>query len=176
MIKFLSFRSVLVKGEYYLTVLLFLCLMFLIEESNFWLNLEIKPYLLLTFLYISTVYSLPLLNISCLIFIGLLKDGYYDYPLGYTSTQFLILYLLLLRQRKNQILSSPLINWAHFCFFIIIANILEVFLWKYLGRSSVIFKKILGDGLLTVSLFPLMAQGALWVINKLSLPTNQEIR
>ena len=174
MIKFLNIRNVFIKTEYFLKSLIFLSSIFLIEESDFWLKLGIKPYLLLTFLYISTVYSLPLVNISCLIFMGLLKDGYYDYPLGYTSSQFLFLYLLLLRQRKSQILSSSLINWVHFCFFAILSNILDILLEKYLGRSSIIFKKLLGDALLTVALFPLMAQGTLWVVDKFLLPSDKE--
>jgi cell shape-determining protein MreD len=150
----------------------FLCV--IVEGMDFWLKLGIRPFLFLTLLYISGIYSFPFLNVLSLLVLGLLQDGYYDYPLGYSSSQLLFLYLILIRQKKNQMLSSFVISWVYFSIFITIACILKVFAWEYIGRFPSSFKNVFGDVLLTISLFPLITRGVFWLTPKLHLSPVKE--
>jgi hypothetical protein len=164
---FLKIYSLLTKAQYHLKFFSFSLLCVIVEGMDFWLKLGIKPFLFLTLLYISGIYSFPFLNVVSLLVLGFLQDGYYDYPLGYSSSQLLFLYLILIHQKKSQILSSFAISWVYFAVFIAIAYTLGAFMGKYIGRFALSFKNLLGDVLLTISLFPLITRVIFWLTYKL---------
>lgn len=163
-----------VKAHYHLKFFSLSFLGVIVEGMEFWTWFGIKPFLFLTLLYINAIYSLPFLNIWSLIVLGVLQDGYYDYPLGYSSSQLLLLYLVLMRQKKNQMLPTFIMSWIYFSLFIVMTCILKVCSQKYLGCLSFPFKKLLGDILLTISLFPLIARGIFWLNHKFSLSLVKE--
>lgn len=138
-----------------------------VEALDFWVKVGIRPFLFLTLVYTSLIYSLPFLNIFSLLLLGLLKDGYYDYPLGYSNCQLIVLYLLLIRQKKSQILSNLAISWGYFALFLIIACSMHVISLLSLGHHPIPITGLLYDGLITLSLFPLIARGIFWLYQPL---------
>ena len=147
-----------------------------VEAMDFWVKAGIRPFLFITLVYISLIYSLPFLNVFSLLVFGFLKDGYYDYPLGYSNCQFIVLYLFLIRQKKTQLLSNLAASWGYFSIFLVIACGLQIAGLFYLGYHPIPITHLMCDGLITLSLFPLMAKGIFWLTYKTSSPPLCELK
>lgn len=145
-----------------------------IENMDFWIQFGIRPFLFLTLMFISTAYSLPFINVLSLLLFGLMQDGYYNYPLGYSSSQLMFLYLILIRQKKSQMLSIFVISWIYFSLFMAFVFVIKVLAGAYIGRFPPSFKNLIGDTLLTISLYPLLIKGVFWLANKIPFSLNEE--
>ncbi|RZI46815.1 hypothetical protein [Candidatus Finniella inopinata] len=139
-----------------------------VEAMDVWVKIGLRPFLFLTLLYTSLIYSLPFINIVSLLIFGFLKDGYYDYPLGYSNCQFIVLYLLLIRQKTSQVQSSLGVCWGWFAVFLSIACGIQMVGLLCLGYGSIPFSNMLGDALITFSLFPVMVRTLFWLGNRVS--------
>ncbi len=135
-----------------------------VEFCDFWTGLGVRPFLLLLLLYVSLIYSLPFIGIPSLVTIGLFQDSLYHYPLGFWSCQYLILYLFLIYQHKNRLVSNLIFSWGYFLIFLLFAVVLQSLGWYYLTHQSVPVLRIMPDFLFTLSLYPLFT----WAIFRLS--------
>ena len=139
-----------------------------VEAMDVWVKIGLRPFLFLTLLYTSLIYSLPFINIVSLLIFGFLKDGYYDYPLGYSNCQFIILYLLLIRQKTTQVRSSLGVCWGWFAVFLCIACGIQMVGLFCLGYGPISFSNMLWDALITLSMLPIIVRVIFWLSYKIS--------
>lgn len=127
-----------------------------------WQKIGIQPTLLLIILYHWSLYRADLLPVEQLVLISLILDGIYAYPLGFSALRLLIVYSLLMTQKR--ILSHQRFHWVWggFSIFVIIDAHIYAILLSCVKHEWTGILPLIPGVMLTVGLYPL----AVWGLNR----------
>lgn len=146
-------------------VAIFLCffLFFISETLSLWNALRWRPHFLLIAIYYIALYKASNAPVIPLFILGLLRDGYFGYPMGQSSFIYLLIFFMGKGHRSLFKVPSILSDWAGFACMTIIAGSLQWLIsgllqdiWVHPGRLFI-------GALLTSALYPV----GTWVVQHL---------
>jgi rod shape-determining protein MreD len=150
-----SFWQIVGADYRHFKYLTFSSLVLMINALPVWSSLEIYPHFYLYILYFGTLYYPPMLSLGSIFIAGLIQDGIYGYPLGFSSLEFLCLHCLLLSQSQYLTRGDIQLSWIGFCAFCISDAFLHSLILSYTFSHSFSFSLLSLGRFLTICAYPL---------------------
>lgn len=133
-----------------------------------WQQLDIFPHFFILIYFNWLLYRPDLVGISHVICIGLIQDGLYNHPLGFSLLHLLILFTLLIKGRRLLLGCGFFVIYATFIGFSFIDVLLSWGMLSIYHGISIDIIPFLKGCVLVVLLYPLMSVASLALQKKLS--------
>lgn len=117
---------------------------------------QISPNLTLIAIYYWGVHRPDLLRMPLIFFIGLLQDLLVGGPFGLTVIQLILVYWLVLTQRRLFLSSSFSLLWLGFALIMAAASLLQWAVFSLMIGHLLAPQPVFFQGLMTLALFPLV--------------------
>jgi rod shape-determining protein MreD len=147
----------------------FFLLLFVVEALSFWGALGWRPHFLLMAVYYGALYQPSRVSVLSLVVVGLLRDGYFGFPLGQGSLIYVLTFVIIERQRLLWQERSILWDWLGFAVVASLAAGLHWLIVSWFQKSYPPFMPQLVNALLTSLFYP----GGAWVIQHVSRIINR---
>jgi rod shape-determining protein MreD len=146
-----------------ITMSCFLLLLFVVEALSFWGTLAWRPHFLLMAIYYGALYQPSRISVLSLVVVGLLRDGYFGFPLGQGSLIYMLTFIIIERQRVLWQERSILWDWLGFA---VISSLATGLHWLILScfQNDPPFMPQLVNIVLTSLLYP----GCAWIVQHVS--------
>jgi len=144
----------------------FFLLLFSVEALSFWGALTWRPHFLLMAVYYSALYQPSRVSVLSLVITGLLRDGYFGFPLGQGSLTYALTFMILERHRMVLQWRERSIMWD-WLGFVIVACVVGSLHWLIMSlfqKSYLPFMLQLVNIVMTSLFYP----GGAWVIQCVS--------
>lgn len=144
----------------------FFLLLFIMEALSFWGGLTWRPHFLLMAIYYGALYQSSRISMLSLVIIGLLRDGYFGFPLGQGSLIYVLTFVILERQRLLLQWQGGSIIWDWLGFAIVasMTGSLHWLIMCWFQKSYLPFLPQLINVVMTSLFYP----GGAWVIQWVS--------
>ena len=160
-----SLWQVILQDWRHLRYTILAILVLIINAFPIWSSLGVYPQFYLYVLYFGTLYYPPMLSLGNIFLAGLLQDGIYGYPLGFSSLEFLCLHSFLISQSRYLIRGDILLSWIGFAVFCILDSLFHSLLLSYIFEQSLSFSLFSLGTILTICTYPLSLK-LLYAISK----------
>lgn len=150
-----SLWQVILKDWRHLKYTILAIFIIMINAMPLWASIGIYPQFYLFILYFGTLYYPPFLSLGGIFLAGLIQDGIYGYPLGFSSLKFLCLHIFLVSQSRYLIRGDITLSWIGFAAFCFIDTLLQSLLLSYVFQQTPVFSLLSSGTLLTVCIYPL---------------------
>ncbi|MBY0281443.1 MAG: hypothetical protein K2W94_04715 [Alphaproteobacteria bacterium] len=127
----------------------------MINALPVWSSLGVYPQFYLYILYFGTLYYPPMLSLGGIFLAGLMQDGIYGYPLGFSSLEFLCLHSILISQSRYLAREDMLLSWVGFAVFCVISTSFHSLLLSYIFEELFSFSLLSLGTILTICSYPL---------------------
>jgi rod shape-determining protein MreD len=140
-------------------------LILMINALPIWSSIGVYPQLYLCVLYFGTLYYPPMLSLGSIFLAGLIQDGIYGYPLGFSSLEFLCLHSILISQSRYLAREDMLLSWIGFAVFCVMDTFFHSLLLSYIFEQLLSFSLFSLGTILTICTYPLSLK-LLYAISK----------
>lgn len=150
-----SFWQAILRDWRYFMYTILSIIVLMVNAFPIWSFLGVYPQLYLYILYFGTLYYPPMISLGGIFLAGLLQDGIYGYPLGFSSLEFLCLHSFLISQGRYLIRGDIVLSWIGFGVFCILDLLLHNLLLSYIFDQSLSFPLCSFGTILTICTYPL---------------------
>lgn len=133
---------------------LLISILFLSQTQCFY----IFPNFAIIIIYYWTIYRPDLINVILIFFLGLIQDISTGLPIGFYSFEFLILYIITIKQRPFLVSKAFFTNWICFIPIALLIYLLEWVILQTIINKHIEIMPVFFSMLLTITIYPIITR------------------